>query len=222
MHALEAVVDIIVEIVSSNRVADPRSDRLHNITVALCLARIFKGCQHHLNMLCCTDSATAQQCSTQELMDAAPWSDRSINTCSAHGLIWLWMTTMAAGTYSSVRCTVICVKQPSHRAVHYRVSDLHLGIRAVTQCGVCLLQVDLVAMPEGPDNPHGNGFWAKETPLLTESKAMRMADPAAARAWKISNPASTHPVTGMKAGGALHRQVKGSRSGWQTIVPQVQ
>lgn len=63
---------------------------------------------------------------------------------------------------------------------------------------VRLLQVDLVAMPEGPENPHGNGFWAKETPLLTESKAMRVADPAAARAWKISNPASTHPVTGVK------------------------
>ena len=65
----------------------------------------------------------------------------------------------------------------------------------------CLLQVDLVSMPEGPDNPHGNGFWAKETPLLTESKAMRVADPAAARAWKISNPTSTHPVTGIQCAG---------------------
>lgn len=51
-------------------------------------------------------------------------------------------------------------------------------------------------MPEGPENPHGNGFWAQETPLLNEAKAARTANPAAARAWKISNPAATHPVTG--------------------------
>lgn len=56
--------------------------------------------------------------------------------------------------------------------------------------------MDLVAVPEGPENPHGNGFLARETPLLSEAEAARVADPAAARTWKISNPASTHPVTG--------------------------
>lgn len=62
--------------------------------------------------------------------------------------------------------------------------------------GLLVSEVDLVAMPEGPGNPHGNGFWAQETPLMNEAKAARTADPAAARAWKISNPAATHPVTG--------------------------
>lgn len=51
-------------------------------------------------------------------------------------------------------------------------------------------------MPEGPENPHGNGFWAQETSLTTEATAQRVANPASARVWKISNPASKHPVTG--------------------------
>lgn len=130
---------------------------------------------------------------------------------------------MAVGICSSARWAVVCAKQPHH--VHVQsthASDLHEANMLQSKCVVCSLQVDLVAMPEGPDNPHGNGFWAKETPLLTESKAMRVADPAAARAWKISNPASTHPVTGMKAGGALAPHVKDSRSAWQAILPEVQ
>ncbi len=109
------------------------------------------------------------------------------------------------------------LRQAAHNVQFTRASDLHLHEANMLQskCGMCSPQVDLVAMPEGPDNPHGNGFWARETPLLTESKAMRVADPAAARAWKISNPASTHPVTGRKDGGAVPRHVKGTRSGWQ-------
>ncbi len=51
-------------------------------------------------------------------------------------------------------------------------------------------------MPEGPENPHGNGFWAQETLLTTEAKAQRVANPSSARVWKISNPASKQPVTG--------------------------
>jgi Copper amine oxidase, enzyme domain len=167
-------------------------------------------------MVCCTDNATAKQCLAQELINLTPWSDRSINTCSAHGLTWLWTILMAVGICSLARWAVVCAKQP-HNAQFTRASDLHLHEANMLQskCGMCSPQVDLVAMPEGPDNPHGNGFWARETPLLTESKAMRVADPAAARAWKISNPASTHPVTGRKDGGAVPRHVKGTRSGWQ-------
>ena len=52
-------------------------------------------------------------------------------------------------------------------------------------------------MEEGPGDPHGNGFWAQETPLLRESTARRMCNPAAARGWKISNPAVKHAVTGV-------------------------
>ena len=51
-------------------------------------------------------------------------------------------------------------------------------------------------MDDGPDNPFGNGFVAVETPLTTEQQAQRVCSPQTARYWKISNPASKHPVTG--------------------------
>ncbi len=51
-------------------------------------------------------------------------------------------------------------------------------------------------MDDGPDNPFGNGFVATETPLLSESEAQRVCSPQTARYWKVSNPASKHPVTG--------------------------
>jgi len=56
--------------------------------------------------------------------------------------------------------------------------------------------VEVAAMDDGPDNPFGNGFVAMETPLLSESEAQRVCSPQTARYWKISNPASKHPVTG--------------------------
>ena len=58
------------------------------------------------------------------------------------------------------------------------------------------MQQDFEALPPGPKNPHGNGFRAVETDLVTEKGAMRVADPYKGRIWKIKNPESLHPITG--------------------------
>ena len=48
-------------------------------------------------------------------------------------------------------------------------------------------EVDLETVPHGPENPHGNAFVARTTPLTTEAAARRRSDPARARMWKIVN-----------------------------------
>lgn len=42
--------------------------------------------------------------------------------------------------------------------------------------------------PEGPENPAGNGYFAKSTLLKTEHEAQQLIDPLAGRYWKIVNP----------------------------------
>jgi primary-amine oxidase len=49
-------------------------------------------------------------------------------------------------------------------------------------------ECDSVALPPGPDNPHGNAWVVRQTPLRRESEAQRVADGRAARYWKITNP----------------------------------
>ena len=53
------------------------------------------------------------------------------------------------------------------------------------------------ALPEGPKNPYGNGFIAVETPLKRESGAARVADGSTGVYWKVNNPASRHPASGL-------------------------
>eukprot|EP00884_Botryococcus_braunii_P003393 jgi/Botrbrau1/13054/Bobra.0187s0016.1 len=65
-----------------------------------------------------------------------------------------------------------------------------------TPVAVSCEQVNVEALPEGPENPYGNAFKAVETDLLTETAAQRVADPQKARIWKIKNPATRHPATG--------------------------
>ena len=91
-------------------------------------------------MVCCTDNATAKQCIAQELIKLTPWSDRSINTCSAHGLTWLWTIMMAVGICSSARWAGVCAKQPQN-VQSTRASDLHLHEANMLQskCVVCSL-----------------------------------------------------------------------------------
>ena len=48
--------------------------------------------------------------------------------------------------------------------------------------------------PEGPDNPAGNGYFAKSTLLKTEQEAQQLVDPLQGRYWKIVNP---HAVNGL-------------------------
>ena len=50
-----------------------------------------------------------------------------------------------------------------------------------------VVEVDTVALPVGPDNPHGNAFTIRETVLETEQNAQRNVDFNAARFWKIES-----------------------------------
>jgi primary-amine oxidase len=50
-------------------------------------------------------------------------------------------------------------------------------------------EVDTVADPPGPQNPHGGAFRTRATLLGRESTAQRIVDPLAGRFWKIVNPA---------------------------------
>ncbi|HEY7204203.1 MAG TPA: primary-amine oxidase [Methylomirabilota bacterium] len=49
-------------------------------------------------------------------------------------------------------------------------------------------EINTVADPPGPDNPHHNAFHAEATLLGSEAVAQRVADPLAGRFWKIVNP----------------------------------
>ncbi len=49
-------------------------------------------------------------------------------------------------------------------------------------------EVHSEAEPLGPENPHGNAFFAKDTLLSRESEAQQVIDPFSARYWKITNP----------------------------------
>ena len=50
-----------------------------------------------------------------------------------------------------------------------------------------VVEVDTVALPVGPDNPHGNAFTIRETVLESEQRAQRNVDFNAARMWKIAS-----------------------------------
>ncbi len=50
-----------------------------------------------------------------------------------------------------------------------------------------VVEVDTVALPMGPDNPHGNAFTVRETVLASEQAAQRNVDFNAARYWKIES-----------------------------------
>jgi primary-amine oxidase len=64
-------------------------------------------------------------------------------------------------------------------------------------------EVDAVRVPMGPDNPRGNAFTLRRTPLRTESEAQRDADLAVGRVWHISNPESLNSL-GAPVGYTLH------------------
>jgi primary-amine oxidase len=51
-------------------------------------------------------------------------------------------------------------------------------------------EVDTVADPPGPENPHGGAFRTRATLLSRESEAQRLADPLAGRFWTIVNRAA--------------------------------
>ncbi|MDG3004867.1 primary-amine oxidase [Paludisphaera mucosa] len=57
-------------------------------------------------------------------------------------------------------------------------------------------EVNVRSDPEGPENPHGNAFYAETTALETESAARRDADPASARFWRVVNASKTNALGG--------------------------
>ncbi|MDB5387284.1 MAG: Copper amine oxidase protein [Planctomycetaceae bacterium] len=50
-----------------------------------------------------------------------------------------------------------------------------------------LYEVNMVSLPRGPGNPHGNGFQAVSTLLETESQAKRSVNSGTARFWRVVN-----------------------------------
>ena len=50
-------------------------------------------------------------------------------------------------------------------------------------------EVHTEAEPLGPDNPHGNAYFAKSTLLSREAEAQQLIDPLSARYWKVTNSA---------------------------------
>ena len=60
--------------------------------------------------------------------------------------------------------------------------------------GNTVLECDTVAPPIGPDNPMGNAFFVRQTPLRSELGARRRVDFEASRYWKVINPGSTNAL----------------------------
>lgn len=51
-----------------------------------------------------------------------------------------------------------------------------------------VFEVNTEGVPMGPDNPWGNAFVARRTPLRSELEAQRTIDPLAGRYWVVENP----------------------------------
>lgn len=69
-------------------------------------------------------------------------------------------------------------------------------------------EVDIVAVPPGPENPYGNSFRAVETQLVKESTSQRDAAPG--RTWKISSTTSRNEVNGAATSYKLVPNTRGS------------
>lgn len=57
-----------------------------------------------------------------------------------------------------------------------------------------LFEVDTVADPTGPSNPHGNAWRSRRRHLRSESLAQRLPDPLAGRAWLVASADTTSAV----------------------------
>jgi primary-amine oxidase len=74
------------------------------------------------------------------------------------------------------------VEAPNHQ--HFFNFRLDLDVDGP---GNSVRELNTEALPEGPDNPHGNAFAMKETPLRREQEAQRGMNLATGRKWKIIN-----------------------------------
>ena len=57
-------------------------------------------------------------------------------------------------------------------------------------------EVNTRSVPSGPENPHGNAFFAEVTPLSKESAAQRNTNPLSARFWRVVNASRKNELGG--------------------------
>ena len=81
--------------------------------------------------------------------------------------------------------TLVAPQLNAHIHQHFFNFRLDLSVDGTDNT---VFEVNTVAEPPGPDNPHGNAFYAEQTPLRTEWEAQRVIDPMRGRYWLISNP----------------------------------
>jgi primary-amine oxidase len=84
----------------------------------------------------------------------------------------LWGEMVAPGVYGPIHQHFFCAR------VDMMVDGLENSV----------YEVNTVADPPGPDNPHHNAFHAEATLLRSEATASRVINPLAGRFWKIANP----------------------------------
>ncbi len=75
------------------------------------------------------------------------------------------------------------VNAPYHQ--HFFSARLDFAVDGETNT---VHEVNTRSVPAGPDNPHGNAFFAESTPLRKESEAQRRTNPLSARFWRVVNP----------------------------------
>ena len=80
--------------------------------------------------------------------------------------------------------TLVAPQLNAHIHQHFFNFRLDLSVDGE---GNSAYEVNTVAEPPGPDNPHGNAFYAVATPLKTEDEAQRVIDPLQGRYWLVAN-----------------------------------
>jgi primary-amine oxidase len=90
------------------------------------------------------------------------------------------------------------LQAPNHQ--HFFNFRLDLDVDGAERNRV--VETNTEALPQGPDNPHGNAFVMKETPLRSEKEARRRMKLATNRTWKIVNTQITNAL-GQATGYAL-------------------
>lgn len=70
--------------------------------------------------------------------------------------------------------------------IHQHLFNLRIDLDVDGQNNA-LYEVNTESVPPGEENPHGNAYLARQTPLRTESEAQREVDPLSARYWKVVN-----------------------------------
>ena len=81
--------------------------------------------------------------------------------------------------------TLVAPQLNAHIHQHFFNVRLDMGVDGEANS---VYEVNTVAEPLGPDNPHGNAFFAESTLLATESEAQRVINSLSGRYWMITNP----------------------------------